>query len=413
MKYSLFILVLLGSGTGISAQSLEIYVQTALENNPGIKAAYAQFEAALRQSPQVSSLPDPTLTLGAFGRMMQSDMGAEEVNISLIQMFPWFGTLGTRKEAADLRAEARFQEYLDQRSQLIYEVKSAYAELYQVRRTIELQQENLEILAAYKDLSISGLKSGNSPMVNVVKTDLKVDAARTEVALLQERIRSLKTDFNLLLNRRPNEELSIQDSLTFSTVGVLKESVQWSEHPSVQKFQKDKEAFVVQQEVARLQGLPSLGLGFDYTVNSKTPSGMGDMNGQDMYMPMLSVSLPIFRKKYKAAKEEAEFMEEAALQEQLLQENQLTSLYEMTKYELSKAQQLLELYERQIQGSEQANKLLISAFSNSTGNFEEVLDMNQTILLLKMQQLEVVKQGFTAQAKMEYLFSKTMDHEQK
>src|SRR5690606_33684392 len=100
----------------------------AAENNPQVKTAYAQFEAALRESPQVASLPDPTLSIGAFGRMMQTDMGAEKAKISLMQMFPWFGTLGVMNEAANLRAEAKFQEYLEVRSQVFLEVKLAYAD---------------------------------------------------------------------------------------------------------------------------------------------------------------------------------------------------------------------------------------------------------------------------------------------
>ena len=170
----------------VSAQNLESYLQIAAENNPKVKAAYAEFEAALRQSPQVSSLPDPTLTIGAFGRMMQSDMGAEEAKISLMQMFPWFGTLEAKREAAVLMAEAEFQEYLDVRNQVFYDVKEAYAELYQVSGTIELQKENLNILEAYKDLALSGIRSGNASMDSVVGIEINLDAAATEIAILQD-----------------------------------------------------------------------------------------------------------------------------------------------------------------------------------------------------------------------------------
>ena len=399
-------------GMQVSAQNLESYLQIAAENNPKVKAAYAEFEAALRQSPQVSSLPDPTLTIGAFGRMMQSDMGAEEAKISLMQMFPWFGTLEAKREAAVLMAEAEFQEYLDVRNQVFYDVKEAYAELYQVSGTIELQKENQNILEAKKDLALSGIRSGKASMVSVVGIEINLDAAATEIAILQDQLRPMRADFNLLLNRPVQEEIAVQDTLLFSFPKELASQETFEDHPSLQKLQKQKEAYELQQEVARKEGMPQLGIGLDYTINSKTPSGMHDMNGQDLYMPMLSVSLPIFRKKYKAAREEAEFREEVAVQQQVLQENELISDYEMAKYELSTAQKLLDLYERQIRSSLQANELLVSAFSNSTGSFEEVLDMNQSILLLRMQQLEALKKGFTAQARLDYLFSKTSGNEQ-
>ncbi|WP_339650078.1 TolC family protein, partial [uncultured Salegentibacter sp.] len=89
------LLISLWGGVGI-AQELEDYLKIAAENNPKLQSAYTQFEAALQQSPQVSSLPDPTLTVSAFGRMVETRLGAQEARFSLMQMFPWFGTLKTK-----------------------------------------------------------------------------------------------------------------------------------------------------------------------------------------------------------------------------------------------------------------------------------------------------------------------------
>src|SRR5690606_16358166 len=225
-------------------------------------------------------------------------------------MFPWFGTRGAMKEATNLMAEARFQEYLDLRDQVFLKVKNAYAELFLVSQTARLQKENLEILKACKELALSGLRSGNAPMVNVVKIDIELDAAATEVEILEERLLPLKANINLLLGRPAGEEVFIQDTLELSLFEEPALAEGFEDHPRMQMIQKEKEAYEKQQEVAQKQGMPQLGLGLDYTINSKTPTGMDDMNGQDAYMPMLSVSLPIFRKKYKAARKEAEFLEE-------------------------------------------------------------------------------------------------------
>src|SRR5690606_9069662 len=112
------------------SQTLEEYLQIASEQNPQVRASYAQFEAAMQRSPQVASLPDPTLTMSAFGRMMETRLGPQMARFTLMQMFPWFGTLQAREDVATLMAEAAFQEYLDQRNQVFYEVRSVYAEIY-------------------------------------------------------------------------------------------------------------------------------------------------------------------------------------------------------------------------------------------------------------------------------------------
>ena len=59
-RYILIITVLLLSGLRINAQTLEESLKIASENNPLLKAKYAEFEAALQKVAQVNSLPDPT-----------------------------------------------------------------------------------------------------------------------------------------------------------------------------------------------------------------------------------------------------------------------------------------------------------------------------------------------------------------
>ncbi|MBK5208851.1 MAG: TolC family protein [Flavobacteriaceae bacterium] len=406
-----FFLVLFFFGTSnyqVSAQTLDAYLQTAAENNPKLKSAYAQFEAAMQKAPQVSSLPDPTLTMSAFGQMVETRLGAQEAKFSLTQMFPWFGTLQAKEDASVLMAEAKFQNYLNLRNQLFFEIKSVYAELYALEKTIQLKEENLAILDSYRELSLSRFKSGNAPMVNVIKVDIKREAAKTEIKLLEDIMKPLEIEFNLMLNQKSEVMVQVQDTLVFKEPEILLNSEYlFKNHPSVVGLEKQKESYEIQQIVAQKEGLPMLGLGMEYSIISKRTDANPEMNGQDIIMPMFTVTLPIFRKKYNAAKKEAAFMVSSMEQEQEAQENELQSAYEMTIYELKKAEQLIALYEKQLVSSGQANKLLISGFSNATIDFEEVLQMNQDILMLQTQKVEAIKKGFTAEAKLDYLISKT------
>ncbi|MDD3721706.1 MAG: TolC family protein [Lutibacter sp.] len=406
MKFILLLLFLWGLGS--NSQTLDQYLQTAAENNPKLKSAYAQFEAAMQKAPQVAGLPDPTLTMSAFGKMIETRLGGQEANFSLVQMFPWFGTLQAKKEASVLMAEAKFQNYLNLRNQLFFDVKSVYAELYALQKTIQLKKENLAILDSYRELSLSRFKSGNAPMVNVIKVDIKREAAKTEINLLEDIMKPLETKFNLLLNQKLETIVKVQDTLMFKNPKILLNSEDlFKNHPSVVGLEKQKESYEFQQIIAQKEGLPMLGLGIDYSIISKRTDANPEMNGQDAVMPMFSVTLPIFRKKYNAAKKEAVFMVSSIEQEQEAQKNDLQGAYELTIYELKKAEQLITLYEKQLVSSAQANKLLISGFSNATIDFEEVLQMNQDILMLQTQKVEAIKNGFTAEAKLEYLISKT------
>lgn len=415
IKFIVLLVLFVGMGSqNVLAQTLEGYLQTATEKNPRIRAAYAEFEASLQRAPQVASLPDPTLTVSAFGRMIETRLGAQEARFTLMQMFPWFGTLRAQEDIANLRAEATFQEYLDLRNEVFLDVKTIYAELYALEKIIQLKQENLEILDSYRELALSRFKSGNAPMVNVVKVDIQRDAALTEIELLQDQKRPLQTQFNLLLQRERWASVEIEDTLIFNyferiidTTGVFKD------HPRVTGLERQRRSYEMEETLAKKEGLPMIGLGVDYSVISKRMDANPEMNGQDAIMPMLSVTLPIFRKKYKAARKEAELMGESIEQQQAVQTNELQNEYEMAVYELNRANKLLTLYEKQLNSSAQANKLLISAFSNATGDFEEVLEINQDILMYQTEKIEAIKTGIIAQARLEYLFSKYEEYENK
>ncbi|MEX0998173.1 MAG: TolC family protein [Flavobacteriaceae bacterium] len=393
------------------SQTLDDYLQEAAKNNPELQASYAGFEAALQKAPQVASLPDPTFTASAFGRMIETRVGAQEARFSLTQMFPWFGTLKAQNDAATAAAEARFHEYINQRSLLFVNVKTRYADLYLLEKTIALKEENLEILDSYRELALSGFRSGNAPMVNVVNVDMEREAAITEIELLKDKKKLLEVQFNLLLNREKELQVIIADSLRLEqNLALMKEPENdnpFDAHPTVVALDSEKTALNSRITAIEKDGLPKLGVGVDYSIISKRTDANPEMNGQDAIMPMVSVTLPIFRKKYKAAKKEVEWMQVEVEARQTTQRNNLQSSYEMTLYELNQAKKLLKLYEGQLERIDQATHLYVSGFANNTGDFEEVLRMNQQKILLQTQQLEALKNGFIAQAQLEYLRSKT------
>ncbi len=401
------VLMIMGIQKMDAQESLDEYLEIAVKNNPKLKSEYAQFEAAMRKSPQVSSLPDPTLTMSGLGRMVETRVGAQEARFNIMQMFPWFGTLKARENAANLMAEAKFQSYLNFKNELIFEVKSAYAELYNLSEVIKIKEENLGILDSYRELALSRFRSGGGAMVNVIKVDIDRDGSSTEIELLKDQKKPLEVRFNLLLNREATSAVVINDTLEVSNVletDNYEEKLQ--NHPMIMGLKKQKESYRAQEIVAEKEGLPDIGLGLDYSIISKRTDANPEGNGMDAFMPMVSVSLPIFRKKYKAAREEAEFMAVSMENEMQDVKNELVSTLEMTLYELKKSKRLIELYNKQLQSSSQANKLYISSFSNATGDFEEVLRINQDILMLQTQKIEAIKDGFTAKAKLDYLISK-------
>lgn len=405
IKHLFFALVLYS--TSINSQTLNDYLGIAAQNNPEIKAAYSEFEAALQKAPQVRSLPDPNLTMSAFGRMIETRVGTQEARFSLMQMFPWFGTLEAKEQASNLMAEATFQKYIDSKNEVFLNIKKAYAEIYEINEIIQLEEKNLLILDDYRELSLSKFRNGKGAMVDVVRIDIKRNESETNIQLLKDQNQPLQIGFNSLLNRELDEIINIPNELPLDENGIpLKQDSLFVFNPKLLGLDKKMASFEVEKTVVQKEGFPMIGLGLDYSIISKRDVPGLEMNGQDAIMPMVSVSLPIFRKKYKAKQKEVDFMLQATNFEKQAVKNNLQTAYSMATYNFSKAKTLKELYKRQTESTQQAISLLIAAYSNSGTDFEEILRMNQDLLMLQTATVSANKNQFIAQSTIDYLISK-------
>lgn len=388
-------------------QDLEDYQKIAAENNPGLQGRYKEFKAALEKVPQVSSLPDPTLSFGYFISPVETRVGPQQAKFSLSQMFPWFGTLEAQGNAAALMAQAKYQSFIDARNKLFYQVADAYYPLYELDEQLRLQRENLEILESFMTLAQSKYENNQSSMVDVLRVDIMIKDACTNIDILEDKRQPLLTRFNNQLNRDASETVSIVDTINVSPLpdGYRRDSLLIN-HPLLEELSLKEEAMKEQEKAAIRKGLPSFGLGLDYVlVGERTDMDLAD-NGQDVVMPMLTMSLPIFRGKYKAAKEEARIMQEAYRDMRQEMANNLGSAYEMVWFEMEKQRQNLDLYREQIDETSQALNLLLTSYSNNGNDFEEVLRMQQQLLKYQMMQATSLSEYKIAEAKLNYITSK-------
>jgi outer membrane protein TolC len=401
-------LLLIGLSTKSSAQSLEERLKLAAENNPLLKAKYADFEAAMQKVAQVNSLPDPTFSFGYFISPVETRVGPQRAKVGLTQMFPWFGTLKTAGNVHALQAEAKYQEFINAKNELYMQVKSAWYPIYEVNQKIILQKENKDILSSYKQLATTGFKNDKGSMVDVIRVDIMIENTDTEIKLLQNQLKPLFVHFNKLLNRPDSIVVQIDQELDIVPVPLnyRKDSL-LSNHPLLQSLELKMQSAQESEELSKKQGLPKFGIGLDYVfVGERTDMVVPD-NGKNVIMPMVSMSIPIYRGKYKAATKEAQFKQEAIANYKTNTENTLVSNYEMAWYELDKARQLIELYDTQVSNTKQAISLLETAYSNAGKDFEEILRMQQELLKYQIATATATKAFYVALAKLDYLTSKT------
>lgn len=394
--------------SNLHAQTIDDYFKIASENNPELKAKHKEFEAALQRVSQVNTLPDPTFSFGYFISPVETRVGPQQARFSLTQMFPWFGALKTQGDAAALMAEAKFQLFMDARNKLYFKVAAAFYPLYELNEWIKIEAENISILESYKTITTKKFENGNGSMVDVLRVDIMLKDAQTNLKILKEKEKPLITIFNKLLNRPENEPVVMVDSLKTENLpeNFRKDSL-LAANPTLKALDLKLEATKASELAASKQGLPKFGIGLDYVMVGKRSDVTMPDNGKDVIMPMVTMTIPIFRGKYNASVKEAQLMQESYAYQKEEMTNSLLSNYEMAWFEIQQQKQLLALYEQQIQTSQQSLDLLFTSYGNSGKEFEEVLRMQQQLLKYQKMRATALTQYQIAVAKINYITSKT------
>ncbi len=136
------------------------------------------------------------------------------------------------------------------------------------------------------------------------------------------------------------------------------------------------------------------------------------MGGENMIMPMVSLSLPIYRKKINSKIKEAEYLKESALLDRQKTENLLAMEWANAFRTWEESERNLRLYEDQIELVNQQISLLETSFvSNATG-LEEVLRANQQLLDYQQKRINALNQQQQSLAQLEALAATSLTFQQ-
>lgn len=406
MRILIIFVAMLSTGA-LPAQTLDDYLKIALENNPGIRAKQTAYEAARQKLPQARALPDPTVNASVFLRPMMLPMGNQLGSISAMQMFPWFGALDAMEHEAAQMAEVKSQEVAVAQNALFFSIKNAWYPLLELEELVRIQRENLRVLETDKELATIKFQHGQAPMVDAIRADIMIDEVKTGITLLEQKRRPLEIAFNRLLNRADSLPVAISGSLTEmqSHISARPDSL-LSGNPALAVFDKQIQAAIAEEQAADFQRKPMIGIGLQYMPLVKRKDGdlqLPPNNGRDMLMPMATVTIPIWRKKYDAAVAERRFMQHMYANMRQDMENELASMYAMTRYDVEKAAQMVELLEKQMIKTQQAIDLMMAAYSNAGQDFEEILRFQQQLFRYRMEKVSAQTEYQQAQAKLDYL----------
>ena len=374
----IIVLGLLISSLASAQQDLDNYLQTAAENNPGLKAKFNHYLAALEVAPQVKALPDPNIAFAYFISPVETRVGPQQFRISASQLFPWFGTLKAKENAATQSAKASYEIFLEAKSKLFNEVRSTYFNIYINRRAIEITRENLTILGTFQKLANIKVETGKVSAVDEYRIQMEKGDLENQLAILLDKLNFHLVMFNNFLNVDSNREVHTPAILWTDDIGLDKKEVWDSIHAKNHQLltlSLQQEAFDYRKELAEKQGKPNFSVGVDYTVIGQ---GSNNLTGTDaIVFPMVGISIPLYRNKYRAMVNEVVFLQEAKGFEKTDQENFLETIMENGWNDYLDSNRRIDLYTSQLELAEQSLRLLETEYATSNTNFEEILRMER------------------------------------
>lgn len=257
------------------------------------------------------------------------------------------------------------------------------------------------------------MSAGVPGMSDVLRIQLEKAELENNIESIISEIKSEKAKFNALLNQPTESEVNIPASFeqipfTLDIPSSMEKIT--AQNPMLGMLNEEALAYRAKQEMDKKMSYPMLGVGLQYSVIKKRMAmeiPTTEMNGMDMLMPMFSVSIPIYRNKYKAQQKESELriQESKARYEDVY--NTLEAELFQTKHLLDNASRQISLLEKQTNLALTTYNLVVQEFVTGKSDLTNVIQVQRQLLDYQLRKSEAVASFNTMVANAQRLISFT------
>jgi outer membrane protein, heavy metal efflux system len=226
---ALLVLVMFGTGSGragaeeaavagtplpaAGAGSLDQLVADLIANNPDLRSARAAARAARANAGVQGGLAAPQVGVDFFQTPASSFpdplKGNEEIDYFAQQdvMFP--GRLIAMGTAENRRADMLEQDAKLRELRAVRDLKSAYYELYELDRKLEINRSNQDLMRRLQDIARKQYELGMGNQSDVLRAQTEVSSLQNTALILAQSRTAMSAELNALLNRAPDAEVGV------------------------------------------------------------------------------------------------------------------------------------------------------------------------------------------------------------
>ena len=372
---------------------LEEYIRIAMEENPELRSLHYLYEAEKERSREVGVLPDPELTVMYDFNPMMAESQLGRFSVSAMQMFPWFGTLGTRRDAQRASAEANRAQIDVRQLEILRDMQLAWFEIAEVEQQIRVTEEQIALVRELETLVEIRYETGRAAQADILRIQMEEARLKNRIENLQDRLKPLKANFNEYLNRPADSVVATTENIEIQQLLYSDDQIHQmvrAENPRFDGIESRSDALDKQQRLAQLDGRPSFGLGLEVMGRDFGPMSMFP-DASESFIGMATVRLPIFRSRTNSQQQQIVSRKQALDSELIQTENRLSSEVESALEALRKTERNLRLLDDElIPRATQALDIMSEEYTVGRTRFDELLQIQRELLDLEIERIEAV-----------------------
>jgi len=364
--------------------SLDDYLRVSAYRSPALRAAFYRWISELERSGHVGKLPDPVIGYTYFVESVETRVGPQNQRFALRQMFPWFGTLGAKKDRAGEAAEAAWQEFQLEKLELYFRVKSAYYEYYYLGRETAITRENLELLRFWESVARAKYRVALTGHADVIKVQVELGKLEDRLQTVEEQLTPAASRLRAALDIGYDVPVPAPDTIIVRESPIDGDRVRASATTGNPRIKSQLHMIESERAGVRAAGKtnwPHITLGLDYIETGPAiVPGVPD-SGKDPFMVSVGLNLPIWFGANGARKREAEARVRAAEYDYADVRNRLAAAVDLVVYEYEDAMRKTQLYrDGLIPKAQQSLGASFTAYQAGEVEFINVLDAQRQLL---------------------------------
>ncbi len=371
-----------------SSSTFADYLMYSFSHNPGLKASFNRWNAALEKIPQARSLEDPALSAEYMINQYDKRYGA-----AVTQTLPAFGKLSLRHQIAAAEADAEMHRFETDRFMLYDQTARAFYEYHYLGRSISITAETLGLLTDLERVIESRYENSQTSFSDLLKIQIEKEQIQNRLDSLNDDRRVKSAILAARLNLKTTEPLpwpAVEPSAdTFLDESFFMEMLE-DLNPELKTAGAEIDAARYGQQLARRAILPDFMVGANWNTMANGKSDVGLAAG---------ITLPIWQGKIRSGIREAEAKTAAAENKKQNLLNELRAELSTAVVEAQDAQRRRLLYKNSlIPKARQAYQAALEEFISGSGTFMKLVDAQRMLLEFQLMEQRAVSDREVAMA---------------